>query len=120
MVTINGMINIIGTVICIGVLMTPVIIAAILGTRARLREAKQIKQNITLGVYAKWDKTKNNRLRIMILSQTLLLFGLIIWIVTGFLEPSEIFSVFRLFIFAFIFITMFILGFAINKFIVKG
>ena len=124
MVTINGDVNIIASIFCTGLflvaLMSPVIIAAILGTRARLKEAKQIQQNLVSGVYSQWDKAKSNRLRMMILSQLVLLLSFFIWAITGFMKTSEIFSPLRLVVLAFIFILMFILGFAINRMLVKG
>ena len=124
MVTINGDVNIVASILCTGlflvVLMAPVIIAAILGTRARLKEAKQIRQNLTDGLYSSWDKDKTNRLRMMILSQMILLISFFVWAVTGFLNTTQIFSSLRLIVLAFIFVLMFILGFAINQMIVKG
>jgi hypothetical protein len=120
MVTINGVVSVIGTIICISILFTPVLIAAILGTRARLREAKRIQQNLANGVYNKWDKAKSNRLKIMIVSQMILLLSFFVWIATGLLDTSNILSSFRLVILVLIFIVMFILGFTINRTVVKG
>ncbi|MBI5954702.1 MAG: hypothetical protein HY865_23845 [Chloroflexi bacterium] len=118
--TTSDIINAVSVIVCAGVLMTPIIIMAILATRARLKEARQIRQNMASGVYAKWDKTQVNRLRTMTLVQMFLLLSFFIWIVTGFLETSKIFSTLRLVVLASIFITMFILGFTINRTIVKG
>mgnify|MGYP001558389260 FL=1 len=107
MVTINGVASVIGTIICAGTLFTAVVLVAILGTRVKL------------GVYLKWGKAKSNKLRILILSQVVLLLSLFVWIGTGILDTSKIFSLFRLVILALIFILMFILGFTINRKIVK-
>jgi hypothetical protein len=85
------------------------------GTQARLKEAKQIQQNLSNGVYEPWDKTKTNRFRMMILSQMILLLSIFLWFGSGLLDSSKMFSPFRLVILALIFVIMFILGFAINR-----
>lgn len=65
-------------------------------------------------------KAKTNRLRMMILSQMILLLSFFVWIGLGLLDISRMFSPFRLVILALIFTVMFILGFAINRMVIKG
>lgn len=118
MVTINELVNELGPIICAGILVTIVIVVAILGIKARLKGARQIRRYLAEGVHEKWDKAKTNRLRMIALSQMTLLFGLFVWVITAFTNTSEMFSPFRLIVLAFIYTLLFILGFAFNRILV--
>jgi hypothetical protein len=121
MVTLNSVGSIFGTIICVTILMTPVIIIAILGTRSKIKFAEQIQQNRANGAYRDWDKPPiSTRLRTMMSLQLFLLLGLVIWLVTGLIEPVSIFSQPRLIILTIIFILIFTIGIVLQRMVAKG
>jgi len=121
MVTINGTTSIFGTIICVGILITPVVIAAILGTRSRLKFAKQIRQNQADGLYSDWNKPPiSKHLRILLLLELTCILGMLTWFITGFGNPSTMFTPARIAVIILLIITVIIGGAILQRMVARG
>ena len=125
MVTINGETNLFLSILCMSLcfvrFLIPTVIAFAHSIRSRIRFAKQIQQNQANGFYDAWSKPPlSNRLRILGLLGLVSILGVMGWFVTGFINPSTMFSSESLIIFGLLSVVGMVVGTILQRMVTKG